>query len=287
MRRSKWSYWLFLSPILIAFFMVVILPFLVGVYYSFTNWDGINNVVSLTGAKNYKALLGDDGFRQSFIFTAKFAVTTVFLINFLGFAFALLLTQSFKGTNLLRSVLFLPNLIGGIFLGFIWQFIFTKFFSALGRSLHLSWLEGWLSTSTTGFWGLVIVSAWQLSGYMMIIYIASLQGIPDSLLESAKIDGAGRFSRLVHIIMPLTAQAFTIGLFLALSYSFKLFDQNLALTAGGPYNSTQMLALNIYNTAFTLNKFGVAQGKAVIFFLMVTLIGVIQLRWSKKREVEM
>ena len=180
----------------------------------------------------------------------------------------------------------MPNLIGGILLGFTWQFIFVQVFEAVGETFNISWLQGWLTDQNTGFIGLLIVVTWQLSGYMMMIYIAQIQNIPDSVLEAAKIDGATGWKRLKSIIFPLMMPAFTIGLFLSISNSFKLFDQNLSLTGGGPVNSTQMLALNIYNTAFGENRFGLAQSKAVIFMIIVMAISIIQLTVTKKREVE-
>jgi len=180
----------------------------------------------------------------------------------------------------------MPNLIGGILLGFTWQFVFVQIFSAIGKHFGIEWLQGWLSNTETGFIGLIIVVVWQLSGYMMLIYIAQIQNIPDSLLEAAQIDGANIFHRLKNIIIPLVAPAFTIGLFLTISNSFKLFDQNIALTNGGPANSTQMLALNIYNTAFMEGRFGVAQSKAVIFLIIVAGISLVQLKISKSKEIE-
>lgn len=288
MKKSKLWFWLFVGPILLAFLMVVVIPTVVGIYYSFTDWNGIVNEPNWIGFDNYiKTLTDDENFLNSFVFTAKFAIVSVFTINFIGFGLALLVTKKMKISNFLRSVFFMPNLIGGIILGFVWQFIFTKAFESLGGTLGLNFLEGWLSTTETGFWGLVILMSWQLSGYMMIIYIAAIQSIPDSLIEASQIDGANALQRLRHITLPLVAPAFTVGVFLSLSNAFKLFDQNLALTQGGPYRSTEMLALNIYKTAFTMNKLGLAQAKAVIFLLTVAVITLTQLYYSKKREVEM
>ena len=180
----------------------------------------------------------------------------------------------------------MPNWIGGILLGFTWQFIFVQVFEAIGEKLQIGWLQGWLTNQKTGFIGLLIVVTWQLSGYMMMIYIAQIQNIPDSVLEAAQIDGAIGWNKLKSIILPLMMPAFTIGLFLSISNAFKLFDQNISLTGGGPVNSTQMLALNIYNTAFGENRFGLAQSKAVIFMIVVMVISIIQLTITKKKEVE-
>ena len=288
MKGSKFWFGIFVLPILLAYLIVVIIPMFLGIYYSFTDWNGIGNTPNWVGLSNYIEILGNDkDFLDSFVFTAKFAIVSVISINVIGFGLALLVTRSSKLNNILRSVFFMPNLIGGLILGFVWQFIFTKALDSIGGKLGISFLEGWLSTTTTGFWGLVILMAWQMSGYMMIIYIAALQSIPESLKEAAKIDGANAFERLKNITIPLVAPAFTVGLFLTLSNSFKLFDQNLALTNGGPANSTQMLALNIYKTAFTFSRFGLAQAKAVIFLIAVAAISLTQIYYSKKREVEM
>lgn len=279
-------FWLFLAPVLIALIMVVVIPLLYGVYYSFTNWDGINTPV-FAGITNYIQLLGDEGFRNALWFTTKFAVVSVILINAIGLGLALLVTQKLKGSNLMRTVFFMPNLIGGLILGFIWQFVFIQGFDAIGQAVGTQALQGWLSTTRTGFWGLVILTAWQMSGYIMIIYIAHLEGIPEDLVEAAQIDGANVFQRFRHIIFPLVAPAFTVSMFLTLSNSFKLYDQNLSLTGGAPYNSTQMVAMNIYNTAFLENKMAYAQSKALIFFIIIAVISLTQVYYNKKREVEM
>ena len=279
-------FWLFLAPVLIALIMVVVIPLLYGVYYSFTNWDGINTPV-FAGITNYIQLLGDEGFRNALWFTTKFAVVSIVLINAIGLGLALLVTQKLKGSNIMRTVFFMPNLIGGLILGFIWQFVCIQGFDAIGQAVGTQALQGWLSTTRTGFWGLVILTAWQMSGYIMIIYIAHLEGIPEDLVEAAQIDGANVFQRFRHVIFPLVAPAFTVSMFLTLSNSFKLYDQNLSLTGGAPYNSTQMVAMNIYNTAFLENKMAYAQSKALIFFIIIAVISLTQVYYNKKREVEM
>ena len=279
-------FWLFLAPVLIALIMVVVIPLLYGVYYSFTNWDGINTPV-FAGISNYMQLLGDEGFRNALWFTTKFAVVSIVLINAIGLGLALLVTQKLKGSNIMRTVFFMPNLIGGLILGFIWQFVFIQGFDDIGQAVGTEALQGWLSTTRTGFWGLVILTAWQMSGYIMIIYIAHLEGIPEDLVEAAQIDGANVFQRFRHIIFPLVAPAFTVSMFLTLSNSFKLYDQNLSLTGGAPYNSTQMVAMNIYNTAFLENKMAYAQSKALVFFIIIAVISLTQVYYNKKREVEM
>ncbi|WP_101772572.1 carbohydrate ABC transporter permease [Peptostreptococcus faecalis] len=285
-KKKGLYFWLFIAPVVVALFMVVVVPLLYGVYYSFTNWDGINTPV-FVGLENYARLLGDEGFRNSLWFTVKFAVVSIVLINALGLGLALLVTQKIKGSNLLRTVFFMPNLIGGLILGFIWQFIFIQGFDTLGKAIGVEALQGWLSTTSTGFWGLVILTAWQMAGYVMIIYIAHLESIPEELIEAAQIDGSNVFQRFRHIVFPLVAPAFTVSMFLTLSNSFKLYDQNLSLTGGAPFNSTQMVAMNIYNTAFAENNMAYAQGKAVIFFIIVAAISLTQVYYNKKREVEM
>jgi len=224
---------------------------------------------------------------KSFIFTTKFTVASVLTINIVGFSLALLVTRKVKIQNYLRTVFFMPNLIGGLILGFIWQFIFTKAFAYLGELTNQTWLLGWLSNTETGFWGLVILMCWQMSLYLMVIYIAALKNIPKQLIEASMIDGANFTNRIRHIIFPLIRPGFTVSLFLTLSNSFKLYDQNLSLTNGGPANSTQMLALNIYNTAFKFDDMGVAQAKAVIFLIIVGIITLTQVYFTKKGEVEM
>lgn len=287
MKMSKRGFWIFIGPALLAFLVVQVIPTAMGIGYSFTDWNGIGKSKNFVGLSNYiKILTEDTQFRSAFIFTFLFSICAVVTVNVLGFALALLVTQKIKGANLLRGIFFMPNLIGGILLGFTWQFIFVQVFEAIGKAFNISWMQGWLTNQKTGFIGLIIVVTWQLSGYMMMIYIAQIQNIPDSVLEAARIDGATGWNQLKSIILPLMMPAFTIGLFLSISNAFKLFDQNISLTGGGPVNSTQMLALNIYNTAFGENRFGLAQSKAVIFMIVVMAISIVQLTVTKKREVE-
>jgi raffinose/stachyose/melibiose transport system permease protein len=281
------SYWGFVGPSLFAFSLVIIIPLILGIYYSFTDWNGISSTINWVGFENYIEAFSDTGFKQSFIFTAKFTVVAVLVIYAIGFSLALLVTRESRISNLLRTIFFMPNLIGGLILGFIWQFIFVNVFNGLGDVLGQTWLMGWLSNETTGFWGMVIIVAWQMAGYVMVIYVAGLQNVPPELNEAAKIDGANVLQRVRLITFPMIRPAFTVSLFLTLSNSFKLFDQNLALTNGGPGNATQMLALNIYQTAFSYNKMSLAQAKAVIFFVLVAIITLVQVYVTKKGEVEM
>ncbi len=285
--NKKW-FWLFVAPICLAFAFVVLAPLVIGVYYSFTEWNGrMDQTPQFIGMANYMTSLMDENFRNAFIFTAKVTIAAVVLINAFGFGLALLVTKKLKISNFLRTVFFMPNLIGGLILGFIWQFIFVGVFQTVGEVLNIEWLQGWLSNAKTGFWGIVIILTWQMAGYLMVIYIAALQNIPKELIEASQIDGANMWQRIKNIIFPMVAPAFTVSVFLTLANTFKLFDQNLALTAGGPGGETEMLALNIYKTAFTFTNFGQAQAKSVIFFIVIAIITLIQVYFNKKKEVEM
>lgn len=283
-QKKTWFY-LFAAPVVIALSLVVVAPFIFGFYYSFSDWNGVGQA-TVIGFENYTKLFSDSGFWNSIWFTVKFAVVAIVLINLIGLSLALLVTSKFKGANLLRTIFFMPNLIGGLILGFIWQFIFVNAFSAMGTALGNEGLKTWLSTTQTGFWALVIVMCWQMSGYIMVIYISYIQGVDESLLEAADLDGATAWQKFWQVKFPLIMPGFTVSLFMTLSNCFKLYDQNLSLTNGGPYNSTQMAAMNIYNTAFVENKMGYAQAKAVVFFLFVAIISLTQVYVTKKKEVE-
>ncbi|MEM1505110.1 sugar ABC transporter permease [Domibacillus sp. 8LH] len=286
MRNKDFMFWLFLAPVLFALGVVVLLPLIYGIIYSFTDWDGVN-AAEFIGVKNYIELFSDEGFLRSLWFTFKFSVASVIVINIMGLGLAMLVTSYIKSKNVLRTIFFMPNLIGGLILGFIWQFIFTKVFDAIGRATGIEWLQGWLSDSQTGFWGMVILMSWQMAGYIMIIYIAYLENVPRDLLEAAEIDGANAWQRFRNITFPLVMPAFTVSLFLTLSNAFKIYDQNLSLTNGGPFDSTKMVAMDIVQTAFQLNQMAEAQAKAVIFFIIVAIISLTQVYINKKKEVEM
>ena len=286
MRTRSFSYWLFLTPVLVSLFLVVLVPLALGIFYSFTDWNGIQTT-AFVGFQNYIDIFKEEEFLDALWFTVKFSIVSIILINVIGLALALIVTSRIKSSNFLRTIFFMPNLIGGLILGFIWQFIFTKAFDAVGVALGYEGLQGWLSTTSTGFWGLVILMSWQKAGYIMIIYISYLEGVPEELTEAAEIDGANYFQKLRAIIFPLVAPAFTVSMFLTLSNTFKLYDQNLSLTAGGPYNSTQMVAMEIFQTAFKESDMAYGSAKAVIFFLIVASISLTQVYISKKREVEL
>lgn len=283
--RSK-AYWLFLAPDPLGLLLVVIVPMLLGLFYSFTNWNGLF-FSKTVGFSNYVAAFHDSGFMNAFWFTVRYAIVVIIAVNVIGLGLALLVTQKLKGSNILRTVFFMPNLIGGLILGFIWQFIFVRVFAAIGTALHLTALTGWLSNPQTGFWGLVILTIWQMSGYIMLIYIAYLEAIPQEILEAAEIDGTTPWQRFRYITFPMVAPAFTVSLFLTLSNSFKIYDQNLSLTNGGPYLSTQMLSMNIVRTAFTNNKLAYGEAKGIIFFLVVAAISLLQVYFGRKREAQL
>ena len=268
----------FALPTFVAFSIGFILPFILGVYLSFCEFTTVTDA-KFVGIKNYIRIWGDDTFIHALWYTSLFTVVSVLAINILAFAVAMLLTKGVKGTNVFRTVFFMPNLIGGIILGYIWQLILNGILLKFDRTLTYS--------SSYGFWGLVILVIWQQVGYMMIIYIAGIQNIPGELIEAAKIDGANNRQLLRHVTLPMVMPSITICSFLTLTNSFKLYDQNLALTAGEPSNKSEMLALNIYNTFYGRTGWeGVGQAKAVIFFLAVAVIAMVQLKLSRSKEVQ-
>ncbi len=271
---------LFLLPTFAAFCIGFLYPFGKGIFLSFCNFKTTSKW-TWTGLTNYIKAFQDASFRYSFLFTAVYALVSLVIINVLAFALAYALTQGIKGSNLFRTVFFMPNLIGGIVLGYIWSMIFDGILSRYGTSILLN--------TTYGFWGLVILVGWQQVGYMMIIYIAGLQAVPEDMQEAAKIDGASRWQTLWHITIPNVMPSITICTFLTLTNSFKLYDQNLALTEGRPFqgviHTTEMLALNIVNSN-TLKTRGPGQAKAVIFFVLVAAIGIMQLVATRKKEVQ-
>lgn len=277
----------FIGPGFVFFALIIIIPFFLGMAYSLTDWDGVARNVNWVGLKNFAQVFQDEQFMRSFWFTLKFTLVSVVLMNVLGLALALLVTMRIPWKNAFRTVFFIPHVIGGLFLGFIWQFIFTKGFATLGELTGWTFFQWpWLGTANTGFWGLVIVMTWQMAGYLMIIYIAGIVNIPGEIQEAALIDGAGFWQRFRHIMVPLIMPSVTVCFFLAISTCFKVFDVNLSLTAGGPFNSTESLALNIYHEAFSKYRYGLGIAKALIFFVVVSLITTLQVWYTKRREVE-
>lgn len=279
MEKAIKKYWpVFLLPTMAAFTIGFIVPFIEGIYLSFCKFTTIRDA-KFVGFNNYIEAFKDETFPHAFGFTTLFAIVTLLLVNILAFAIALALTQKIKGTNIFRTIFFMPNLIGGIVLGYIWQLIFDGIFSHFNTALKLD--------ANLGFMGLVILICWQQIGYMMIVYIAGLQAIPESLKEAAMIDGANKRQRLFHVTIPNMMPSITICTFLTITNSFKLFDQNLSLTGGEPLHKTEMLALNIYQTFYgRVGYEGIGQAKAVIFFLTVVIIGMLQLRLTRSKEVQ-
>ncbi|WP_446449332.1 carbohydrate ABC transporter permease [Tuanshanicoccus lijuaniae] len=283
---KKREYYLFLLPCVIAMIIFLLIPLMMGMYYSFTNWNGLFN--KWIGFKNYINLFYDNTFKESLLFTFKFTFVASIMVNIVAISLAILVTgKNSKMNTLFRTFFFMPNLIGGIILGFIWQFIFIRAFSAIANLTSLQMFEGWLSNASTGFWGLIILFVWQMSGYMMVIYISFLNNIPDEVIEASDIDGANGWEKFWKIKVPMIMPAFTICLFLTLSNAFKIYDQNLSLTNGGPYNSTQMVSMNIYNEAFQMRNMGYAQAKAIIFLVIIILISVIQLKITSSKETQL
>ena len=279
MEKAVKKYWpIFLLPTMAAFLIGFIIPFIEGIYLSFCNFTTIKDA-KFVGIQNYIEAFKDSNFLGSFKFTTLFAIVSLVLINVLAFLVALALTQNIKGKNIFRTVFFMPNLIGGIVLGYLWKLIFDGIFVKFDTALKLN--------ETLGFWGLVILVGWQQIGYMMIVYIAGLQAIPGDIQEAAMIDGATRMQRLFKITIPNMMPSITICTFLTITNSFKLFDQNLALTGGEPLHKTEMLALNIYSTFYgRVGAEGVGQAKAVVFFIIVVAIGLLQLKLTREKEVQ-
>lgn len=279
MKTVKRYFPVFVLPTLLAFIIAFVIPFVMGLFLSFTEFTTVTDA-TFVGFKNYiKAFSEDRSFLNSLWFTVKFAVASVISINVLAFLLALLLTRDIFGTNLFRTIFFMPNLIGGIVLGYIWQLIINGVLFKFDYSIT--------SNPNFGYWGLVILMNWQMIGYMMIIYIAGIGNIPTDITEAAKVDGAGAFTTLFRITIPSVMPSITICLFLTITNSFKLFDQNLALTAGAPAGRTRMIALDIYETFYSRNGYeGVGQAKAVIFFLLVAVIALTQLMLTRRKEVE-
>lgn len=280
---------MFTLPLIFIFSLVVVIPFLIGIGYSFFSWDGLPlNPKIFVGFENYVNLFSDSRFMTSAGHTVLFTIFAIILINILGLAFALMVTSKLRVKNAARAMLFMPYLIGGLILGYIWKFIFTDAFQAIGEATGLTGIFfNWLLNPRFALVALVIVSTWQMAGYIMIIYITGIMGIPDDVIEAAQVDGAGFWQTLFRIKFPLIMPSFTICLFMTLSNCFKIFDVNLSLTGGGPSNATEMFAMNIYNEIFSLNNFGYGQAKAIVFFLVVAVITMIQVSITKKREVEM
>ncbi len=302
-KQNTFIFWLFLSPVLFAFVVVIVIPFFLGIFYSFTNWSSsarADSVLTFIGLKNFYRIFRDPSFLYSFLITIIYTFLNVISINVVALVLAVVVTTKLKLRNLYRVGFFIPNLIGGLVLGYVWQFIFNNAIPAIGKAIPL--LAGFANANNlilgkvdSSIVALVLVGTWQYAGYIMMIYIAAIEGVPESLIEAATIDGANSFQRFTSITIPMVAQAFTITTFLTLVQSFKQFDINVSLTAGGPSTmfmgkpifGTELLSLNIYNTAFVANNLAEGQAKAVIFFIVLVIVSIIQVTVNKKKEVEM
>lgn len=294
-QKRKLTEFLFLVPTLLAFIMVIIIPFIYGIFYSFTDWQGTGTYSKMVGLENYKAIFQEPAFLHSFLVTLKFTIFNIITVNVVAFLISLLVTSEIRGRNVYRAGFFVPNLIGGIVLGLVWQFTFSNILPAIGQSIGWELLsKSLISNKDTVMFTLVTVNTWQYAGYIMMIYVASIQGISKSVMEAAEVDGARYWTRITRIQIPLMANAFTISLFLTLTNSFKMYDVNVALTNGGPVGifmnkpvqSSELLALNIYQTAFKFNNMAQGQAKAVLFFIVLTVFSIIQVSYNKSKEVE-
>ena len=277
---------MFALPGLLVFFLVVIIPFVYGFYLTFTDWNGVSQLKSFVGFRNYADTFRDTEFWASMWLTLRYVVISVFLVNIVAFFLAYLLSNGIRGQNFFRAGFFTPNLIGGVVLGFIWKFIFSNVFTAVGKSLGVEWLsKSMLSAPKSAYFALILVPVWQLAGYMMLIYIAGFTGLSHDVLEAASIDGATGWRRMRSIILPLMVPSFVICIFLTLSRTFMVYDLNLTLTKGGPYASTRLVAMHVYEKAFTSRNYGVGQAEALFLFLVVALISGVQVWLGRKKEV--
>ena len=287
-KSRKWLWFsLFLFPVVFIFLTVVVAPFFLGIYYSFFDWDGMSlNAKIPVGFQNYVRVFSDAGFWSASSKTLLFTLIAVVLINVLGFTFANIVTSRLRARNLARAMLFMPYLIGGLILGYIWKFIFEDGFVALGKATGLtSVFFDWVNSPQMALYALIIVAAWQMAGYIMIIYITGLQSIPDEFIEAASVDGATGWQTMFKIKVPLLMPSFTVCLFMTLANCFKMYDINLSLTKGGPANASELVAMNIYNEIFSKSNFGYGQAKAILFFFVIAIVTMVQVYITKKREV--
>jgi raffinose/stachyose/melibiose transport system permease protein len=279
------SFWLYTIAPYAIFLTFVLVPFLMGGYYAVTDWNGVSATMNFVGLENFVEMFRDDeGFIYSAWFTLRLTAASVVIVNLIGLAYAVMFHRTTRWSSVLRVVLVLPNVIGGIILGFVWQFIYSQALPAFGgilRSIQ------WLGDGETAFWAVLIVFVWQQAGYVMLIYIASMNSIDEQLFESAEMDGASPFRQFVSVTLPLIVPAFTVSIFIVLAYSFKIFGLVFALTGGGPYGSTESLAINIYREAFLYGNYGLGSAKAVVFFVIVAVMSYLQVRFTQKREVNL
>ncbi|MBQ9421425.1 MAG: sugar ABC transporter permease [Lachnospiraceae bacterium] len=268
------------------FCAVVIVPFIYGLYLTFTSWDGVSVSKPFVGLANYAATFKDGAFWQALLRTAIYSVISVILVNVVAFILAFLVTSGVKGQNFFRAGFFVPNLIGGIVLGYIWKFVFNRAFVSLGNALSIGFLStSWLATTNGAMLCLIIVSVWQYAGYMMLIYVAGFMSVSNDVIEAAKIDGCTNMQTIVHISVPLMVSSFVQCLFLTITRCFMVYDVNLSLTNGEPFNSSVMAAMHVYNTAFTYKDYGTGQAEALVLFIVCAIVGVLQVYIGKKAEV--
>lgn len=278
---------LFFMPAVLIWLGILIIPFLYGIFISLTKWDGLGAEFTFVGLDNYIAIFSDPKYLDSLLKTTIYAVAVVVISNVVAVALALLLTSALKGKGFFRTAMYTPNIIGGLILGYLWRFIFNFGLPKIGEIAGIQALKlSWLSSSSYALIAMIIVAGWQLSSYLMIIYIAGISNVPKELLEAAYIDGAGKWKAFRHVTVPMLQSSFTVCIFLSIVRCFMVFDVNISLTGGGPFNSTELIALKVYNTAFTSMKFGEAQAEAVVLFLIVTVISLLQAYLSMKKEVK-
>ena len=281
--RSTLQFCGFALPSFFIWLTVVIVPFFYGIWITFTDWNGLAMQINYVGLENYKEVFTDPTFITSFLKTLIYALFTVVLSNVVGFLLALLVTSGIKGQGLFRTGFFTPNIIGGIILGYIWNFIFSYALTSFGEAIGVEWMStSWLTHPTRALIALIIVSSWQLSGYLMVIYIAGLTNVPSELIEAARVDGASPWQIVRRVKIPLIRNSIAICVFLSIARTFMSFDMNLSLTAGGPYKSTELIAYKIYQTAFTSMEFGKGQAQAIALFGIVAVVSLLQVYFTRK-----
>ncbi len=287
MRDKVKTFSMFALPGMFFFCTVIVIPFMYGVYLTFTGWDGISATKELVGFVNYSSVFRDKEFWNALWLTIKYVFLSTILVQVVAFFLAYMLTSGMKGQNFFRAGFFTPNLIGGIVLGFIWQFVFSRALTTFGAISGIPFFEtSWLSDPTKAFFSLVIVTVWQYSGYMMLIYVAGFVGVPKDVLEAASIDGASNIQKTRHVVIPLMSNSFVICTFLTLTRCFMVYDLNISLTSGEPYGSTIMAAMYVYQQAFKSRKYGIGQAESIVLFIVVTVIAIVQFYLGKRKEVE-
>jgi raffinose/stachyose/melibiose transport system permease protein len=291
MKKNKLSYkisqfFMFAGPAAVLFCLVVIIPFIYGLYLTFTSWDGVSVAKPFVGLQNYQQTFQDTAFWQSLGLTIVYSVISVVLVNIVAFLLAYLVTSGIKGQNFFRACFFIPNLIGGIVLGYVWKFVFNRAFVSIAEALNDSIAPSLLSTPKGALFCLIIVSVWQYAGYMMLIYVAGFMGVDQSLKEAALIDGCSKSQAMLHVTIPLMRSAFVQCIFLSTTRCFMVYDVNLSLTKGEPFNSSVLAAMHVYNQAFVYKNYGVGQAEALVLFIVCAVIGMLQVYFGKKGEVE-